>query len=83
MKIYIAELQSMKHPAIRKMILQISRKTHLLPAAARAASAQLEMPKSVQQYENRDADATISIMPPDVFAESMKIGTRSRRRMSL
>ena len=64
-------------------MLQISRKTHLLPAAARAASAQFEIPKSVQQYENSDADATISMMPPDVFAESIKIGIRSRRRMSL
>ena len=84
MKIYIAEFASIKQPAIRKIMLQISKKVNWLPATlANSSEAAVEIPKRVQTKENSDAHATISIMPPVVFAESIRISHRSLNFTSL
>ena len=50
-------------------MLQISKKVNWLPATlANSSEAAVEIPKRVQTKENSDAHATISMMPPVVFA---------------
>ncbi len=55
-------------------MLTISRKVNwlcaMLPNSCDAASA---MPNLVQTKENREAEATMIMMPPVVFAESIRI----------
>ena len=79
MKMYIAEFASIKHPAIRKMMFTISRKVNwlcaMLPSKLEAASA---IPNLVHTKENREALATMSMIPPVVFAESTRMSNISR-----
>ena len=73
----------MKHPAIRKMMFTISRKVNWLcamfPSNVEAASA---IPNFVHTKENSDALATISMIPPVVFAESTRMSNISRMETS-
>ena len=76
MKMYMAELASTKQPAIRKMMLTVSRKTYLLPATfSSSACAALEIPCLVQTKENSVAAPMMSMMPPVVLPESTRILT--------
>ena len=83
-KMYIAEFASIKHPAIRKITLTIRRNTNwlcaTLPSRSEAACA---IPNLVHTKENREALATISMIPPVVFAESTISSHRSMILISL
>ena len=65
-------------------MLQISKKVNWLPATlANSSEAAVEIPKRVQTKENRVAAPMISMMPPVVFAESIRISHRSLNFTSL
>ena len=72
-KIYIAEFASIKHPAIKKITFTIKRCATL----ESRLDAACEIPNLVHTNENKEAHATISMIPPVVFADSTKISTKS------
>ena len=84
MKMYIAEFASIKQPAIRKITFTIRRKVNwlwaMLPSKSDAAWA---MPNLVHTKENREALATMSMMPPVVFPDSTRSPRRSLKLTSL
>ena len=78
MKIYIAEFASIKHPAMRKMILITNRNIYLFADTLdNNVCAAPEIPNKVQTYENNVALATINMILPVVFADSIKMSNKS------
>ena len=74
----------MKQPAIRNITFTISKNVNwFLATLPNNPDAACEIPNCVQTKEKRVAAATISIIPPVVFADSISIPNKSLNLTSL